>query len=267
MRRYDILFGSLLILSVIDFALAAPVLVQEKRQADADAVQIPKNVRTVLGKRVGDEDIAKLADYLETMGKPTESSDTHAPSSSAPPVPDREPTNPAPNPASSTADPESLTGPPIPLSASPPTLDDFYDFIPPWSDDDSMGYSSDTGYVRLPKQTPNPRPSTTDDWSTSAASPNPAPPTANLYSSIPDSVEPPWVSTFPDHFVPPWSDDESLGSGYSSGWENSPRPEPKPKPNPGPSTSTVTNPGAGPSKEPDPEAEHPPPPPTDPGAP
>ncbi|KAN0123263.1 hypothetical protein V8E52_003216 [Russula decolorans] len=59
MRRYDIVSGILLILSIIDFALAAPVLVQEKRQASVDVVHIPKDVITVLGKR-GSEEVEKL---------------------------------------------------------------------------------------------------------------------------------------------------------------------------------------------------------------
>jgi hypothetical protein len=49
MRRYDIFSGILLILSIIDFALAAPVLVQEKRRAGLDVVHMPKNVIPALG--------------------------------------------------------------------------------------------------------------------------------------------------------------------------------------------------------------------------
>ena len=79
MRRYHMVFEMLVILSIIDFTLAAPVLVQEKRQLYVDVVQIPKDVRTLLRKRVGEDDLAKLAEeYLETGGKPIESSDTHA---------------------------------------------------------------------------------------------------------------------------------------------------------------------------------------------
>ena len=51
MRRYYIISGILLI---IDLAVAAPVLVQEKRQADVDVVHIPEDAITMLGKR-GDE--------------------------------------------------------------------------------------------------------------------------------------------------------------------------------------------------------------------
>jgi hypothetical protein len=69
MRRYDIVSAIFLILSIIDFALAAPVLVQEKRQACVDVVHRPKDVITVLGKR-GDEELEKLVeDYFNTGEK------------------------------------------------------------------------------------------------------------------------------------------------------------------------------------------------------
>ena len=116
MRRYNLVSGILLILLFTGFALAAPVLVQEDRQTGVDAVHIPRDVITMLEKRVGEgEGLEKLADdFFETGGKPVDSSDSHAssssaPSSSAPPVPDRGSTNvaqapaPAPNPVSSTA--------------------------------------------------------------------------------------------------------------------------------------------------------------------
>jgi hypothetical protein len=54
MRRYDTISGILLILSIIDFAVAAPVLVQEKRRAGVDAVYTPEDAITMLGER-GDE--------------------------------------------------------------------------------------------------------------------------------------------------------------------------------------------------------------------
>ncbi|KAN0102324.1 hypothetical protein V8E52_012058 [Russula decolorans] len=132
MRRYDIVSGILLILSIIDFALAAPspVLVQEKRQACIDAVPIPKDVITVLGKR-GDEELEKLLEeYFKAMGKPVESSDAHASSSLAPPGPDHGSTvtnaaqSPAPNPASSTANPDPLMEPSGPSSTAPKQGDD-----------------------------------------------------------------------------------------------------------------------------------------------
>ena len=119
MRRYDIVFGILLILSIIDFALAAPVLVQEKRQAGVGALHIAKDVITVLGKR-GDEELEKLAaEYIKTLEKPIDASGAHASSSSAPPGPVHGSTTdsdvvqaPVPNSASSTANPDPLIGSP-----------------------------------------------------------------------------------------------------------------------------------------------------------
>ena len=84
MRRHNIIFGIFLILSTFAFALAAPVLVQEKRN-----VHIPKDKITVLGKRGGkEEDLQELMDGLDRhfmlSPKQAESSDIHALSSSAP---------------------------------------------------------------------------------------------------------------------------------------------------------------------------------------
>jgi len=116
MRRYDIVSGILLILSIIDFALAAPVSAQEERRARVDVAHVPKDVTTVLGKR-GGEELEKLAEeYFKTWGKPVESSDAHALSSSAlAGSGDHGSTNvvqaPAPNPASSTANPDPLMDP------------------------------------------------------------------------------------------------------------------------------------------------------------
>ncbi len=121
MRWYDAVSGILLVLSTIDFALAAPVPVQEKRQACVDVGHIPHDVITVLGKRGSGEDIEKLVEeFFGTWEKPIESSDAHASSSSALPVPDHGSTNvlqaPAPNQASSTAYPGLLMEPSSPSS-------------------------------------------------------------------------------------------------------------------------------------------------------
>ena len=84
MRRYDIVSGILLILSIIDFALAAPVSTQEKHQKIADVAQIPKNVITMSGKR-WEEDLGKLGEeFLKTGDNPVVSSDLHPSSGSAP---------------------------------------------------------------------------------------------------------------------------------------------------------------------------------------
>ena len=123
MRLYDIVSGILLILSVIDFALAAPVLVQEKRQAWVDVVHLPKDVITVLDKR-GDEELEKLAaEYFNSWERPIDSSDGHASSSSAPLGPDHGSTDvvqaPGPNPPSSTGNSGPLTEPSSPSSIAP----------------------------------------------------------------------------------------------------------------------------------------------------
>ena len=138
--RYGIVSGILLILSVIDFALAAPILVQEKRQTSVDEVHMPKDVITVLGKRMDDdfEEFSRLVDgYFRPWKKlvassssvplgpdhgPTNAvqapvpdpapSDAHAPPNLAPPGPDHGLTNvmqaPAPNQVSSTTNPIPL---------------------------------------------------------------------------------------------------------------------------------------------------------------
>jgi hypothetical protein len=54
MRLYYVVSGILLILSIIDFAVAAPVLLQENPQAVVDIVKIPEDAMTALRKRVGD---------------------------------------------------------------------------------------------------------------------------------------------------------------------------------------------------------------------
>ena len=75
MRRYDLVSGILLILSIVDFALAAPVSAQEKHQENADVVHVPtEDVINVLGKR-WEEDLEKLGEeFLKTGGKLVESS-------------------------------------------------------------------------------------------------------------------------------------------------------------------------------------------------
>src|ERR1700747_2603198 len=97
MRRYDIVSGILLILSITNFALAAPVYVKEKHQACVNVVHIPKNVISVLGKRGGGEDLEKLESFVEehfkTSENPVGSSDAHASTISAPLGPDHGSTN------------------------------------------------------------------------------------------------------------------------------------------------------------------------------
>jgi hypothetical protein len=91
MRWYDIASGILLFLPTVDFALAAPVLVQEKqRQARVDVVHIPKDVITVFGKRTGDgmyDEIDRIIEkYFADFEIP---SGEHSATSSSQPGPDR----------------------------------------------------------------------------------------------------------------------------------------------------------------------------------
>ena len=83
MQWYDKVPGILLILSIINFTLAAPVLVQEKR---GDVVHIPRDVVAVLGKRNDWREWLELLweDYHKTPGDQVESSGAHASSGSAP---------------------------------------------------------------------------------------------------------------------------------------------------------------------------------------
>jgi len=60
MRRHNIISRTLLVLTVITFALASPVLVQRKRRASVDVVHVPEDGITVLGKRVLDADLDLL---------------------------------------------------------------------------------------------------------------------------------------------------------------------------------------------------------------
>jgi hypothetical protein len=87
MRRYYIVSGILLILPIIDFAVAAPALVQEKRQVGVDAVHIPEAAITMLEKR-GDELNELWFNYLSHFenyfAKPEESSVARPPPSSPP---------------------------------------------------------------------------------------------------------------------------------------------------------------------------------------
>src|SRR6267154_1094581 len=78
MRRYNKVSRILLILTVTTFAIAAPALVQEKRQAGVDEVpvHVPNDPVTVLGKRITEEEevFNVLWDgywhYLNVLGKP-----------------------------------------------------------------------------------------------------------------------------------------------------------------------------------------------------
>ena len=115
MRQCDI-FSGILILCIIGLALAAPILVQEKRQACVDMVHIPRaeNVISVLGKRgVTVDDL--LDEFYKAVEEQAESSKAHASSGSLLSGPDHGSTNvvqaPPPNLALSTANPNQQMRP------------------------------------------------------------------------------------------------------------------------------------------------------------
>src|SRR6266566_3827373 len=100
MRRYNIVSRILLLLTVTTFALAVPVLVQEKRQSSVDEVHVPENVITVLGKRTREQDLDMLWDglrYYENVWGNRNPAGVHL-HEPAPP-PDVPPDVPPPNPA------------------------------------------------------------------------------------------------------------------------------------------------------------------------
>jgi hypothetical protein len=164
MRRYNIVPLILLILSTINFALAAPVLIPENSQVRVDVVRVlPKDVITVLGKR-GDE-LEKMVKLFENFDRwwgrnPGSSSAGRPPSSSAqlesghvPPA----------SPASSTEsdwDPESLVWhPPTPstLAASSTESDSEHESMPSLesvSDPDRESMDVDHDAAPPPSATP-----------------------------------------------------------------------------------------------------------------
>jgi hypothetical protein len=79
MRRYDIVAGILAILFIIDFALAAPVLAQEKRQARVDVVHMPNDLITVLGKRSSGDELEELLEGFRRLQAATTSSSSSVP--------------------------------------------------------------------------------------------------------------------------------------------------------------------------------------------
>jgi hypothetical protein len=166
MRRYNIVPLILLILFIINFALAAPVLIPEEKKVYIDVGHVPKDVITVLGKR-GDElnKWAKLFDNFDRWWGDSEDwehpeypgspSAVHPPSSSAPLESGQGSTQvhvPPANPASSTEsdrDPESLVSHPSTSStASSSESDSEHQSIPssePVSDPDRETVGVDHG--------------------------------------------------------------------------------------------------------------------------
>jgi hypothetical protein len=258
MRRYDIVSGILLILSIIDFALAAPVPVQEKRQACVDVMHIPEGVTTVLGKRGAEDDLEHV---VEEYFKTVDSSDAHASSNSAP-GPDRGSTNvvqaPAPNPAPSTANPGLLMEPSSPMSTASSAKGVLGDSDALSKSDDwwSQSYEGDGGLHDVPLDIPASSEYGSDPGLTGAHAPLPKLPNPNPgLSTDPESgmslLQPPRPASQTEfgqthgyqveHVLQPNAGPASTGADPDFDWEHwanapsPPRPVPSKPTNPKPS--------------------------------
>jgi hypothetical protein len=241
MRRYDVVSGIFFILSIIDFTLAAPVLVQEKRQAGVHVVHMPKDVVPVLGKRAGEELEKSLAEFFKTWETPIGSSDAHVSSSSAPPEPGHGPTNvmqePAPNPASLTANPDPLSRPSSPSSIPPPpgSEEDRFNAWDTVFSHKKSGYQSSEGLTFTPESSGY---GSDQEWATAYSSkqyPNPDPELStapgpgadpefdwNYWMSLEDPASPKKIGLAPENqagHVPQPDQRPSAGADPNFDWE------------------------------------------------
>jgi hypothetical protein len=201
MRRYYIVSGILLILHIIDFAVAAPALVKEKRQAGVDVAPIPEDVTTMLGKRVDELNELLLQLFgvpedhfakLEDFAKPESSSAAH-PSSSSPP--------------SGPADGWTNVKQPLPSIPEEPSPVSSPDHAPPSPGDDldklwlTLFGHSESHFFPKPEESPSPPPSApTDGWT-------------NVKQPLPSIPEEPSLVPSPDRAPP------NPGSLSESGYE------------------------------------------------
>ena len=191
MRGYYIVSGILLILPIIDFAVAAPAFAQKKHQAGVDVVHISEDAITMLGERgdESDEVWLKFTSYLENyFGNPEKLSPTHPSSSSRPSAP---------------ADGWTDLNQPLPTIPEEPSPES----SPESSPDRAMpnpGSLTETGYDLMevdpsPGPAPGPSsptiPSTDHELMAAHAPPNPGSPTESDYEMM--EVSPPHGSASP----------------------------------------------------------------------
>lgn len=220
MRRYDIVSGILLILSIIHFTLASPVLVKGKRQTRVDVLHRPKDVMTTLGKRGWEPgELEKLVeDFFNTGLKPIDSSDGHAPPSSMPPGPHGSMNveqGPGPNQAPSTANPALLNEPPSPSSVQGAWGD-------PLSEEGRWPYKGEDGFLYY--HTPGSSEYGSDHETTEAHAqqPNPNPEMAeDSYSDWNYWTRPPLLK-------PLWPSPEDFGQAYENQVDHVHQPNPGP---------------------------------------
>ena len=156
MRRYYIVSGILLILPIIDFTVAAPVLIQEKRHVGVDVVHIPEDAITLLGKRGDADDLDELLRiYEDHFAKPEESSAARPSSAMSDADYELVDAHAPPNPGTSTESGHELPE----VHAPPPTQ-----VFPTWFHPDHADYGLMGAHSSLPNVGPsNPRPSTEFD--------------------------------------------------------------------------------------------------------
>ena len=207
MHRYNVVSRTLLILTVITFALAAPLLVQEKRQACVDVMQVPEDMITMLEKRARDEDLEWLWNEFGLRYHENEGNLDQAVHPELAPPPNAPPPNPAdvqepeihappPNPAEAQV-PEGYEPPPNPVDVQEPEI-----HAPPLNPAEAQmpeGYEPPQNPVEV--QVPE----------VHAQPPNPA------EAQVPEEHEPPQYAADSDHESMDLDDDAPPASpGWSS---------------------------------------------------
>ena len=266
MRRYDIATGILLIIAIIDFASAAPVSAQEKRQAGVDVVPIFKDAEPVLEER-WEEEIEKLGEKYFKTGTPSSSSALSAPDHGSTNVGQQNPTSSAANPDSSMESPcspsgsseqglsargncwgvlEAMSAAPIqmqhgpgPMVYIPPTIQDFgqYEKLPTVEEYEMKMMSS-------PRPSVDPSADPNFDWEgwinaedpPSSLTPPPPPPRfkGGWGQSSGHGPSPPTTEPYAESYPGSVANSPPLGAG-SPQFEVDPRPQSSPEnPNPQP---------------------------------
>jgi hypothetical protein len=214
MSRYNTVPLILLILSIIDFSLAAPVLIPEQCHVCVDVVHVvPKDVITVLGKR-GDrlEEMVKLFEKFDNWfwGESGSSSAVRPPSSSAPlesgygSMPEHVPPGSAAPSTESNWDLESLVWHP-PTSSTVPSTESESEHDPPPSFESESDHDPPPS---LESESDHDLPSSLESVSDLDSEPKEPPPSPESYGyshTLPSSPE--WL-TEPEHwYTPPSSPD------------------------------------------------------------
>ena len=238
MLRYDILTGTIFIISIINFAFPAPVSVQDKHQSRVEVAH--------MGKRWGEE-IEKLGEeYFKTSGKSFDSSGKHSPSSSAP------------NLASPAANPDPLMESPCSPSSSSMQglrargncvvkMADALSYPYPMHGNGPMMYSMHRKLPMMEAPAPQPKPSIdpshppiAEGPSPSSTPPRPARPKVDTGQASGYGPGPPPQGSETEHTGPPGSEfysttvGPSPSPGAASPTESEHDVVPRPPPNPDP---------------------------------